>query len=283
MLTASDATQYAFEGDTLAGRAAPSIFTASLAHGLQTGAADVDADGLVSVDDVYEYAPRRLADQPHRQSPRKWEFDVAGTIVLARSPVSARPASDPAGRSAGLPVILPPDFAPAVSAAATRSRQAQKWLGALLFLATAVALSLLLAQWTLALLSQAVNASYLPTESAVLLAAGLAGATWALAYVAVDAARDTPTRWYDLHVRWLSTLGEVFRPSGVWQFLRAVRAAVPLNVALTLLASIGITASAYQYAGGSQGRDRVFPFAFALLTALGLAAHIAGGQRHHGP
>ncbi|HMG32273.1 MAG TPA: hypothetical protein VK585_19380 [Jiangellaceae bacterium] len=69
----------------------------------------------------------------------------------------------------------------------------------------------------------------------------------------------------------------------MWQFLRAVRAAVPLNVALTLLASIGITASAYQYAGGSQGRDRVFPFAFALLTALGLAAHIAGGQRHHGP
>jgi hypothetical protein len=95
------------------GGAAPSIFTASITDGLQTGAADIDGDGLVSVDDVHEYARRRLAEQPRRQSPRKWEFDVAGAIVLARSPGAADPAvsSQPGARRVS-PCSCPPTGRP---------------------------------------------------------------------------------------------------------------------------------------------------------------------------
>jgi hypothetical protein len=120
VLTASDATQYAFEGDAVSGNAVRSVFTASLVEGLETGNADIDGDGLVSVDDAYEYMRRRMAQQPRYQSPRKWEFDVQGQIVIARSarPEPAAPAT--AGPPASLPppaAIPPPATAPAVAPA----------------------------------------------------------------------------------------------------------------------------------------------------------------------
>ena len=42
MLTASDATQYSFEGDKLLGSGSASVFTRHLVEGLRTGAADQD-------------------------------------------------------------------------------------------------------------------------------------------------------------------------------------------------------------------------------------------------
>ncbi|MEV6637793.1 hypothetical protein AB0M54_44400 [Actinoplanes sp. NPDC051470] len=70
----------------------------SLIAGLDTGDADIDGDGLVSVDDAHEYVRHRLAGQPQRQSPRKWEFDVQGRIVLARSAVRPRRSLRPRHR-----------------------------------------------------------------------------------------------------------------------------------------------------------------------------------------
>jgi len=280
VLTASDATQYAFEGDALTGRATPSIFTASMASGLQTGAADIDGDGLVSVDDVYEFTRRRLAEQPHRQSPRKWEFDVGGTIVLARTLTAAEPAAAATNlRATALPVVVPADRAYAASPASARIPETQWWLGAVLFLATAVVLSALLARWTLDWLYFLGNADDLPAKSTGLVAAGSGGAVRAAAYAAVDAAQGSPAHWYDLHVRWLTTLGKLLQPSGGREFLRAGLAAVPLNVALTLLASAGVAALGYIYLGGSEGRDKAFPVAFTVLTGLAVAGYLAGEKR----
>ena len=280
VLTASDATQYAFEGDAVIGGAAPSLFTASMTHGLQTGAADIDGDGLVSVDDVYEYARRTVADQPRRQSPRKWEFDVAGAIVLARSPAAADPTvSVPAGLPAGLPMILPASTVAAPAPAPSRLRQSQWWLAVLLFLATTVFLSALLAQWILGWLAFLGNADLLPYDNAVLVAVGLGGAAWAAAYAVADAAERSPAHWFDLHLRWLSTLRQLFQPSGGREFLRAAVAAVPLNIALTLLASVGAAALGYVHLGGSEGRDKVFPLAFTVLTGLVVAAYLASEHR----
>jgi len=277
VLTASDATQYAFEGDALTGRATPSIFTASMARGLQTGAADIDGDGLVSVDDVYEYTRRRLAEQPHRQSPRKWEFDVGGTIVLARTLTTAEPAAAATnGRSTALPVVVPADRAHAASPVSARIRETQWWLGVVLFLATAVVLSALLGRWTLDWLYFLGDADDLPAKSTGLVAAGSGGAVWAAAYAAVDAAQGSPAHWYDPYVRWLTTLGKLLQPSGGREFLRAALAAVPLNVALTLLASAGVAALGYIYLGGSEGRDKAFPVAFTVITGLTVAGYLAG-------
>ena len=42
VLTASNAMEYAYEGEELHGQGSPSVFTAALVRGLRTGEADLD-------------------------------------------------------------------------------------------------------------------------------------------------------------------------------------------------------------------------------------------------
>ena len=84
VLTASDATQYSFEGDRLSGSGSASIFTRHLVEGLRSGAADQDGDGDVTLDELYAYVYERvIAEMPH-QRPKKKD-DVEGRIVIARN------------------------------------------------------------------------------------------------------------------------------------------------------------------------------------------------------
>jgi hypothetical protein len=93
VLTASSATEYAFEGgDLTQAQARPSVFTAALVNGLRTGAADQDADGEISIDELYDYTYRRVRDRTPGQAPMKWSFGVEGSLVVARS---VRPAALP--------------------------------------------------------------------------------------------------------------------------------------------------------------------------------------------
>jgi hypothetical protein len=86
VLTASSATEYSFEGGILTdAEARPSVFTQALVDGLRTGAADLNGDGDISADELYEYAHRQVRDASTGQEPRKWTFGMAGTLVVARS------------------------------------------------------------------------------------------------------------------------------------------------------------------------------------------------------
>ncbi|WP_410594107.1 caspase domain-containing protein [Amycolatopsis sp. lyj-23] len=85
VLTASDATQYSFEGDAVVGSAARSVFTRHLVAGLRDGSADLDGDGDVTVDELYSYVHERVVAELPRQRP-KHQSDVEGRIVLARNP-----------------------------------------------------------------------------------------------------------------------------------------------------------------------------------------------------
>ncbi|GHG47658.1 MULTISPECIES: caspase, EACC1-associated type [Amycolatopsis] len=85
VLTASDATQYSFEGDAVVGSAARSVFTRHLVAGLRDGSADLDGDGNVTVDELYSYVHERVVAEMPRQRP-KHQSDVEGRIVLARNP-----------------------------------------------------------------------------------------------------------------------------------------------------------------------------------------------------
>ncbi|SDK49053.1 Caspase domain-containing protein [Nocardioides sp. YR527] len=85
VLTASSAMEYSFEGDQLAGQGKPSVFTSALVEGLATGEADLDRDGLVSVDELYEFAFDRVRTVTPSQTPGKWVFDVQGDFYIARS------------------------------------------------------------------------------------------------------------------------------------------------------------------------------------------------------
>ncbi|MFJ1763171.1 caspase family protein [Amycolatopsis sp. NPDC088138] len=85
VLTASDATQYSFEGDAVVGTAARSVFTRHLVAGLRDGSADLDHDGDVTVDELYSYVHEHVVAEMPRQRP-KHQSDVEGRIVLARNP-----------------------------------------------------------------------------------------------------------------------------------------------------------------------------------------------------
>jgi len=86
VLTASSAMEYSFEGDTLSGVGQPSVFTSALVEGLETGSADLDMDGMVSVDELYDYVFDRVRDKTPNQTPGKWITDVQGKLYIARVP-----------------------------------------------------------------------------------------------------------------------------------------------------------------------------------------------------
>ena len=95
VITASSAMEYAFEGDELAdaGEQAPSVFTSALVEGLETGDADRDQDGLVALDELYDYVYDRVRAVTPNQTPGKWTFGVQGELVIARR---SRPVTTPA-------------------------------------------------------------------------------------------------------------------------------------------------------------------------------------------
>ncbi|MDV9172448.1 PQQ-binding-like beta-propeller repeat protein [Streptomyces sp. W16] len=84
VLTASDATQYSFEGDRVNGSAPQSVFTRHLVQGLRDGGADLDGDGDITLDELYSYVHDRVVAELPQQRPKKQE-NVEGRIVIARN------------------------------------------------------------------------------------------------------------------------------------------------------------------------------------------------------
>jgi len=84
VLTASDATQYSFEGDTVHGSATRSVFTHHLVTGLRDGAADLDGDGDITLDELYSYVHDRVVAELPQQRPKK-QANVEGRTVIARN------------------------------------------------------------------------------------------------------------------------------------------------------------------------------------------------------
>lgn len=84
VLTASDATQYSFEGDQLHGSAPRSVFTGHLVQGLRDGSADLDGDGDITLDELYAYVHDKVVTEMPQQRPKKQE-NVEGRTVIARN------------------------------------------------------------------------------------------------------------------------------------------------------------------------------------------------------
>jgi formylglycine-generating enzyme required for sulfatase activity len=89
VLTASDATQYAWEGDQVIGEAENSLFTHYLTRGLESGEADGNNDGQITVDEIYDYVYAQVVKQTPKQTPGKWSYREQGEIVIAHAPVVA--------------------------------------------------------------------------------------------------------------------------------------------------------------------------------------------------
>lgn len=80
-LTASDATQFAWEGDKVIGETDNSLFTHFLVEGLE-GGADADGDGRITVDELYDYAYDKVVAATPKQTPSKFSSKQQGEIVL---------------------------------------------------------------------------------------------------------------------------------------------------------------------------------------------------------
>jgi tetratricopeptide (TPR) repeat protein len=86
VLTASDATQYAWEGEQVVGEAENSLFTHYLLQGITKGEADLNGDGQITIDELYNYVYERVVRQTPKQTPGKWSYKERGEIVVSRTP-----------------------------------------------------------------------------------------------------------------------------------------------------------------------------------------------------
>ncbi|GAB2503599.1 caspase, EACC1-associated type [Nocardiopsis aegyptia] len=86
VITASNAMEYAFEGTELAAdhQVQPSVFTRALADGLASGAADLDADGLVSINEVYDFVYDEVRRENPHQTPSR-SVHLQGDLYIACS------------------------------------------------------------------------------------------------------------------------------------------------------------------------------------------------------
>jgi hypothetical protein len=98
IITATNALEFAFEGDegpTGDDTVPRSVFTKALIDGLRTGDADLDGDGIVTVDELYEYVFDEVRRVSEHQTPGKWTFDVGDPVVFARVPAPGRISKPP--------------------------------------------------------------------------------------------------------------------------------------------------------------------------------------------
>jgi len=89
VLTSSTSTQYAFENQD----SDLSIYTHYIIQGITTGEADANADGYTAIDELHDYACRKLQESTSAMQPKIYAFDQGFKINIAKAP-----ASDPAQR-----------------------------------------------------------------------------------------------------------------------------------------------------------------------------------------
>jgi uncharacterized caspase-like protein len=77
VITASGKTEFAYE----------SKFTDAVVQGLQTGAADIDGDGQVSVCELYQYVYEQVRQNTQGQTPTMSADGMRGQLYLAKIPM----------------------------------------------------------------------------------------------------------------------------------------------------------------------------------------------------
>lgn len=87
VLASSSRAQFSFEEE---GR--NSLFTRCLLAGITTGAADINGDGKITIEELYAYAQRQVINQRPQQTPVIENIQRASEIVIAKvvQPASAR-------------------------------------------------------------------------------------------------------------------------------------------------------------------------------------------------
>ncbi|MEZ4869693.1 MAG: caspase family protein [Caldilineaceae bacterium] len=78
-ITSSDSIQFSLEEDG-------STFSKELIYGLETGDADLNRDGKITIFDLYLYIYQKMKEKNLKQTPKFWAIDIDGDPVLADNP-----------------------------------------------------------------------------------------------------------------------------------------------------------------------------------------------------
>lgn len=112
VMTSSSALGYSYEAT------GASVFTGIVINGLRTGEADLGGDGLIDIDELYDYAYDRVIAAVPGQRPQK-KFELDGTLYIASS-VRGRRAGPSAPDGADGNPVPPASFPGEPIAAAPR-------------------------------------------------------------------------------------------------------------------------------------------------------------------
>ncbi|MEU4310935.1 caspase family protein [Streptomyces rochei] len=95
ILAASSPVQYALEDGS--GSAPTSVFTRAICDGIATGAADLDGDGWISLNDLFEYSAKEVSERYPLQTPQMSCFGLDRDLKLLRAPSFPREFSELGG------------------------------------------------------------------------------------------------------------------------------------------------------------------------------------------
>ena len=91
VLTASDETRYAWEEDQALPGSSNSVFTHFLLEGLRDGNADLNRNGEITVDELFEYAYNQIARHVPKQKPQRFKLkDDPQDLIIALNPFLTR-------------------------------------------------------------------------------------------------------------------------------------------------------------------------------------------------
>ena len=88
VLTSSTSTQYSFEEQA----SNHSIYTRFLVEGIENGKADMDGDGLISINELHEYTCRRMQEVAPKSKPEIYAFKEGYRIHLSKARVIKSPS-----------------------------------------------------------------------------------------------------------------------------------------------------------------------------------------------
>ncbi|KAM3098636.1 caspase, EACC1-associated type [Phormidesmis sp. 146-12] len=83
ILTSSTSTQYSFEQEGVD----LSVYTRYLVEGIGKGAADQDEDGWISVDELHDYASRKVQEAAPAMTPKFYPVEEGYRIRLSKAPI----------------------------------------------------------------------------------------------------------------------------------------------------------------------------------------------------
>lgn len=83
VLTSSTATQYSFEQT----ESDLSIYTRYIVEGIESGAADMDSDGWIAIDELHDYAQKKVREAAPAMRPKIYAVEEGFRILLAQAPM----------------------------------------------------------------------------------------------------------------------------------------------------------------------------------------------------